>query len=318
MKKYLSIIFLFLLPWTALILTTCSKDEDNGTPSRETIIHNLNNEISSDTLRSLVTWLQDMGTRFALSDNHRDVAIKIRDRFTYMGYTNSKIDSFLIDVTYRNITYAQWQYNVVAALEGNTFPDSICIVGGHYDDNLLTGDPFSTDPGANDNASGVAAAMELARVMKKNNYSPQNTIEFIAFGSEELGLFGSRAYASDAAQNAKKIKMMLNYDMIAYETGINQSDWRVNIIDYDNSHNLRTEAEQLCSSLTVLTPVNDNTYSHQSDSYPFCLNGYKTIFFMSDILDPNYHSLNDLAVNCNFGYCREIVKISCALLVNNN
>jgi Zn-dependent M28 family amino/carboxypeptidase len=224
----------------------------------------------------------------------------------------------MINKTYRNINYQQWQYNVIANIEGNSSPDSICIIGGHYDNNLITGDPFSVVPGANDNAGGVAAALEIARVMKKNNYSPRNTIEFIAFGSEELGLYGSSAYANDSRQSSRKIKLMLNNDMIAYQPGTNQSDWIVNIIDYDNSHNLRTEAEQMCSRFSVLNFMNDNFYNKQSDSYPFFTNGYKAIFFTSDYLDPNYHSLNDLVENCNFEYCREIVKISCALLVDNN
>ena len=139
-----------------------------------------------------------MGTRFALADNHRDVAMAILRRFQNMGYSDSRLDSFLLDMMYENIRYQQWQYNVIATLQGTTYPDSVCIVGAHYDDNLRTGDPFLIDPGANDNASGVAAALELARVMRKNNFSPANTIEFIAFGAEELGLYGSKAYAARA------------------------------------------------------------------------------------------------------------------------
>jgi hypothetical protein len=318
LKNYLSRIFLLFLAGLTLFITTCTKDENPEKPGKEAIIQNLNDEISADTLESLVTWMQEMGTRFALSDNHRNVAMKLKKRFVMMGYTDTRIDSFAINKTYRNITYQQWQYNIIATLEGNSYSDTICIIGGHYDDNLLTGDPFSLVPGANDNASGVAAAMEIARVMKKNNYSPHNTIEFIAFGSEELGLYGSKAYATDAKQNSKKIKFMLNNDMIAYQTDTNQSDWIVNINDYDNSHDLRTEAEQIGSRFTVLNFTNDNTYNKQSDSYPFFTNGFKAIFFASDNLDPNYHSLNDLAENCNFEYCREIVKISCGLLVDNN
>jgi hypothetical protein len=107
-------------------------------------------------------------------------------------------------------------------------------------------------------------------------------------------------------------------DMIAYHPGTNQSAWKVNIIDYDNSHNLRTEAEEMCSKYTVIDYINDNTYYKQSDSYPFFSNGYKALFFISDYIDPNYHSLNDLTVNCNFDFCKEVVKISCAILVNNN
>jgi len=318
MKNNTPIITFFLLTGIFFIVTTCTKDKDSEELRKESLTYILNNDISSDTLESLVIWLQDMGTRFMLSDNRRDVATKIKNRFILMGYPDTRLDSFLIDKTYRDIDYHQWQYNVIAILEGNEYPDSICIIGGHYDNILKTGDPFSIVPGANDNASGVAAAMEIARVMMKNNYSPANTIEFIAFGAEELGLFGSKAYAGYSNQSSKKIKFMLNNDMIAYQPGSNQSAWTVNIIDYDNSHNLRKDAEQICSKFSQLNYINDNTYNKQSDSYPFFTYGFKALFFESSQLDPNYHTINDIADNCNFEYCCEIVKISCALLIDNN
>lgn len=318
MKNFLPVVSLLLFVLFSLITMTCTKDEDSGNLSKEAIIMDLSDEISADTLKALVDWMQDMGTRFALAENHRNVALKIKNRFKMLGYSNARLDSFLINKTYRGIPYEQWQYNVIAILEGNNNPDSICIIGAHYDNGLINGDPFSIVPGANDNASGVAAALEIARVMKKNNYSPGNTIEFIAFGSEELGLYGSFAYAAESYQNSKKIKMMLNNDMIAYQQGTNQSEWIVNIIDYDNSHNLRTEAEHMCSSYTVLNYINNNTYYKQSDSYPFFLYDYKALFFFSNNIDPGYHSLTDVTSNCNFDYCREIVKISCALLVDNS
>jgi hypothetical protein len=318
MKNNLSVITLLLLSGLTLFITFCTKEEDPEKLRKEALTLELNEEINTDSLEAIVLWLQDMGTRFTLADNRRDVAVKIRKRFAMMGYQDARLDSFEIERTYRNINYRQWQYNVIATLEGNSYPDSVCIVGGHYDNILQSGDPFSIVPGANDNASGVAAAMEIARVMKRKDYSPRNTIEFIAFGAEELGLYGSSAYALYSNQHSRKIKFMLNNDMIAYQPNPDESSWIVNIIDYDNSHTLRLEAEQMCNRFTSLYSRNDNTYNKQSDSYPFYLYGYKAIFFDSDILDPNYHSPNDIADNCNFDYCREIVKISCALLVNNN
>ena len=278
----------------------------------------LTSDISSDSLESFVIWMQGMGTRFALSDGHRNVAIKIKNRFISMGYSDTKIDSFLVIKTYNSVNYEQWQYNITAILEGSLSSDSVSILGGHYDNILGSGDPFTIVPGANDNASGVAAALEIARVMKKNNYIPKNPIRFIAFGSEELGLIGSNAYASDAAINNLKVKFMLNNDMITYEPDNNKTNWAVNIMDYPGSEFLLTEAEQLCSKYTVLQYFNDNTHNKQSDSYPFFTNGYKALFFFSQKIDPNYHTLNDLASNCNFEYCKEIVKISCAILVNRN
>ena len=320
MKNNQSIIFLLFLTVLSLYITTCTKDEDSVKLSKEEITNNLNAEISADTLESLVTWMQGMGTRFALSDNHRNVALKIKNRFKMMGYSDTRIDSFMINKTYNNIIYQQWQYNVIATLEGSTNPDSVCILGAHYDNILKsgTGNPFISANGANDNASGVAAALEIARVMKKNNYSPGNTIKFIAFGAEELGLFGSFDLSGKSKINNEKIKMMLNNDMIAYEPTSDKKNWFVDIMDYDNSHDLRLRAQDLTVKYTVLNHVNVNTYNKQSDSYPYFVNGFKAIFFFSNASDPNIHTLNDNITNCNFEYCREIVKISCALLVDNN
>jgi leucyl aminopeptidase len=324
MKHNHPISFLLIITGMTLFLTTCAKKgdlkkevptpivEDPDTTKMGILTHKLTDEINADTLKSLVVWLEGMGTRYALADNHRDVAENIKRRFVMIGYPDTRLDSFMI-------SNQQWQYNVIASLAGSANPDSICIIGAHYDDRLMYGDMNLIVPGANDNASGVAAAIELARVMKKNNYSPLNTIEFIAFADEEFGILGSKAYAGQAPRSAKKIKMMLNNDMIAYQPGTNPSDWVVNIMDYDNSHGFRKEAEQMCTRFTVLRFTNDNAISGMSDSFPFFSNGYKALFFQSNNFDPDYyHSLNDVSSHCNFEYCSEIVKISCALLVYNN
>ena len=324
MKNNHSVSYLLIITGMTLFLTTCAKEgdpknevltpteEDPDTTIMSVLTHKLTDEISADTLESLVVWLEGMGTRYALADNHRDVAENIKRRFIMIGYPDTRLDSFMI-------SNQQWQYNVIAVLAGNANPDSVCIIGAHYDDRLMPGDMTKIVPGANDNASGIAAAIELARVMKKNNYLPLNTIEFIAFADEEFGICGSKAYAEQAIRSAKKIKMMLNNDMIAYQPGTNSSDWVVNIMDYDNSHGLRKEAEQMCSKFTVLRFTNDNTNNEKSDSYRFFSNGYRALFFSSNKFEPEYyHSLNDVSGNCNFEYCSEIVKISCALLVYNN
>jgi len=308
-------VIMLLLP---VLTISCNKDDDQEYTAKELLTFDLNEDINTDSLESYVRWLENMGTRFALADNRRDIAVKIRNRFMTFGYSNAKLDSFMISKTFRGTLYQVWQYNVIAALEGSVSSDSVTILGGHYDNNLMSGDPFLTVPGANDNASGVAATLEIARVMKKNNYLPEGTIKFIAFAGEELGLFGSYNYAGKAKDNNEKIKIMLNNDMIAYQRMTDRKGWVVNIIDYENSSSLRKRAEELCTVFTVLKFRNDNTYNKQSDSYPFFVNGYKPIFSFSDIIDPNYHTLNDLASNCNFEYCREIAMLNCAILVDYN
>jgi leucyl aminopeptidase len=315
MKNPASILLIICLFASVFVVTSCKKDNGPAKSAKELITLDLTAEINSDSLQSLVTWFQDMGNRFALSDSRRNVALKIKNRFIRLGYTDTKLDSFQISKLWRNVLYQQWQYNVVATLQGSVYPDSVSIVGGHYDDILTTGDPFTITPGANDNASGISAAIEIARVVKKKNFVPESTIKFIAFGSEEQGLLGSQAYAFKALTNSEKIKIVLNSDMIAYEPSNDKSTWIVNIMDYDNSHDLRISAQEMCTKYTVLKYTNINTYNKQSDSYPFSGYGYKALFFFSNDMDPNYHTLNDLVSNCNFGYCAEIVKAVCALLV---
>jgi Peptidase family M28 len=317
--KYLSSILFLLFLLSVTFITSCTK-EDNSESRKEATTLSLTAEISSDSLKKHVMWLEELGTRFALADNHRRIAVDIRNKYISLGYPYARLDSFLINKTYNSIAYEQWQYNVIATLEGSTNPDSVCIVGAHYDDILKSGagDPFLLTYGANDNASGVAAAFEIARVMKKNHYAPKNTIRFIAFSSEEIGLLGSSYQAGKSRTNGEKIKMMLNNDMIAYEPGSDKSGWIVNIMDYDNSPDLLNRAQVLAEKYTGLKYVNDNTLNKKSDSYPYSANGFKAIFFISTSSDPNYHTLNDISVNCNFEYCREIVNISCAMLVDSN
>lgn len=68
--------------------------------------------------------------------------------------------------------------------------DEICIIGGHYD-SFTWENPLQYAPGADDNASGIAAILEIARVMKMRNYESECTIKFITFAAEELMRFGN-------------------------------------------------------------------------------------------------------------------------------
>jgi len=316
--RWHSVIYLLVFGAIFLFLTVGCEKEDEEMDRKEFWTNTLLEDISSDSLRSYVEWLGGMGTRFALAENRRSVAVRISNNFKRLGYPETRIDSFYIDRTFHGVEYRLYQYNIEATLPGEEAYDSVCIVGGHYDNILSSGNPFTVVPGANDNASGIAALFEIARVMKLNNYQPRNSIKFVAFGAEELGLLGSSDYAANAMQTSRKIMLMLNNDMIAYETETDKTKWKVNIIDYDNSHYLRKTAEQLCVTHTDLGYLNDNANYNRSDSYPFFTNGFKPLFFFSEKIDPNYHSLNDLGTNCNFEYCREIVKLNCAILADKN
>ncbi|RPH33365.1 MAG: Zn-dependent exopeptidase M28 [Bacteroidales bacterium] len=306
----------------ALIANSCKDENDSyykpDIPIFDQNVKDLVDEINADSLEKKVQWLEDMGSRFAVNDDRKAVAKRIRDRFISYGYTNAKLDSFYVSLTTRwSQTYYTWQYNVIATLEGSVTPSWVYVMGGHYDSIIGNDGAYTTAPGANDNASGVAATLEVARVLKEQGFNPQSTIEFIAFAAEEFGLYGSTDYAEKARYETKNIKFMLNNDMIAYWP-VSSNNMRVNILDYNISTEIREKAQDYCNLYTLLETINDNYYQKYSDSYSFYLNSYKAIYFTTDADDPYYHTINDVTANCNFEICKEITKVNCAMLVDYN
>ena len=282
---------------------------------RDSITLVLNSTMNADSIEKTVVWLQEMGTRFALAPNSREVALKIRNKFIKMGYIDSRLDSFMVAKRWNNKDYSVRNYNVITELRGTLSNDSVMIIGSHYDAIVSSGDPFTSTPGANDNASGVAALTEIARVMKSRNYSPLITIQFVAFGAEEIGLLGSGYYAAKLRSAGIPVKMMINNDMIANVISSNNKTWEINILRYGNSVDLYSKARYYCGKYTGLISTNDTSNYKRSDSYPFFLNSIKAIYFSSNGIDNNYHTANDIAANCNFDFCTLAAKISCAMLV---
>jgi hypothetical protein len=127
--------------------------------------------------------------------DHDPARDNIEGFFLSFGLTTS-LDPF----TYSGATY----YNVVGILPGADSTVGTYIVGAHYDS--------ASNPGADDNASGVAAILEAARVLSQ--YSFASTLIFIAFDREEEGLKGSQAYATAHAHD--NIRGMVSVDMIGF------------------------------------------------------------------------------------------------------
>ena len=119
-------------------------------------------------------------------------------------------ESFGLDVELEPFSaYGTTWYNVVATQTGVDDPEVQYIVGAHFDS--------VSCPGADDNASGTAAVLEIARVVSQ--YDVPYTIKYIAFDLEEVGLLGSHAYV--AAHGHDNIRAMINFDMISWR-GFNQ------------------------------------------------------------------------------------------------
>ena len=281
-------------------------------------------QINADSLKKTVQDLQHFGNRYCNNtvDGNREVAKYLVNRLKNYGINNAKIDSFPVAMEHwLGGTIDRYMYNVVGRVFGESRLDSTLIIGAHFDAISTTENRELTAaaPGAEDNASGCAVMMEIARILHKYNLKTKYNIDFMAYDAEEIGLTGS-FYDAEKRKNAEeKIVMMINNDMVS-----NQPDtlpWTLNFVWYDNSLHITDKAMQICEAYTVLIPHKpaeneNNSTSRASDSYPYYHNGFYATFASAHTFSPYYHSVNDIADNCNFEYLKEVARMNFALLFN--
>ncbi len=279
--------------------------------------------ISPDSMQNDVQDLQEMGTRFMISPNRKEVATWIMNKFLSYGIEEVRLDSFPCN-TYINwppflvFDTTTWQYNVEARIEGNLTPEIEIVLVSHYDCVVQDADPMVVAPGADDNASGTAATLECARVIMEMGYQPGQTLIFLASAAEELmnyGDAGTEHYAAEAQAEGRDISMAINNDMIAWNDG----SWTIDLFNSTMSPLITSMAIYIIGNFTSL-----NTYSWQpvyqvgGDIQPFLDAGYQGIYFMEHYINPNYHTINDVAENCDFLYLAEATKVSLGLILHSD
>jgi Zn-dependent M28 family amino/carboxypeptidase len=101
--------------------------------------------------------------------------------------------------------------NIIAEIPGARKPDEVVVIGAHFD-------AVENCPGADDNGTGVAALITIARAMRQE--TPDRTVRFVFFNCEEVGLVGSKAYAGAARraqyEGSKRVVAMLSLEMLGY------------------------------------------------------------------------------------------------------
>ncbi len=189
-------------------------------------------EISSERIEATVRKLVSFGTRHTLSDAESPTrgigAARRWIKGEMEGYAKEsggrlvvEEDSFVQEPVPR-VPKATQLVNVVATLPGDRAEsrDRWIVVSGHYDSiPRVNGDPTADAPGANDDASGTAISMELARVMAKYHFDA--TLVFLAVPGEEQGLLGAAHWASKAKAEGRNIEAMLTDDIVGNSLGGN-------------------------------------------------------------------------------------------------
>ncbi len=219
----------------------------------------------------------------------------ILSSFTHMGLS-ATLDPFW------NSDYTNCN-NVVAVKPGlNPSNFGYYIIGAHYDSVNSTSSSVTNRPGADDNASGVAGVLEIARVLSP--YTFKATLIFIAFDNEEAGMKGSYHYVADSTSDTRgepgkiyrgDIRGMISLDMIAYNpAGANSNKAQIYGGDSYPTRPVRTNLANALVQYGGLACVNSGA-NNSSDHGPFYYNGMDACLLIeyNHGSNPYYHSIYD-------------------------
>jgi hypothetical protein len=211
--------------------------------------------------------------------------------------TTSKPDSFELpanqsaSITVSIKTTRAEVNNVLAYLPGKT--DEYIIIGAHYDhlgrgnfDSLAPAQIGQIHPGADDNASGTAGVVELARLLAPQRGQLRRGILFMSFAGEELGLLGSAEWVKDPTRPLDKAVAMLNMDMIG-----RIKDQKVYIGGVGTGSTLKADVEQAAANSGFKIEYSPGGYS-SSDHTSFVSKKIPVLFFFSG-LHSDYHKPSD-------------------------
>jgi hypothetical protein len=194
-------------------------------------IYDIIDAVSEERLQNDVKTLADFGTRHTLSDTLSETrGIGAARRWIKSQFdTISKDCDNCLDVflqkdlvekgTNQRIVKDVMMVNVVAIQRGTKYPNRFIIMSGDIDSRVSDPNDYTSDsPGANDNATGMAGAIEAARVLSK--YKFESSIIYVGLSGEEQGLFGGQGLAKYAKENNWDIIGVLNNDMIGNISGV--------------------------------------------------------------------------------------------------
>lgn len=221
---------------------------------------------------------------------------------------------------------------VIATLKGET--DRRIIIGGHMDTINMEDRESGLKaraPGANDDASGVAVALELARIMSQRKW--KNTLVFVAFSGEEQGLYGSKALAARAVAEGWKVDAVLSNDMVGnVKNKVGQkNDKQVRVFSAEfqptgeaKAHQSRELARIIefvtrdqIESFGVKLVFRNDRFGRGGDHTPFMQAGFSAVRFTEAFEEYSHqHTDDDLPQHMDWKYLANSAKMNMIAMAN--
>jgi len=266
-------------------------------------IQNLVDAVSRSDFEASLTHLASFPTRFSTSAQYRDAATWARRQLEAMGYA-TMVQPISIPVLGDN------SQNVVAERLGTgSGTRDLVLVVAHLDSINISGGPEANAPGADDNATGSAGLLEIARVLK--DHAAERDLRFVLFGGEEEGLFGSQQYIDNLpAADRTRIRAVINMDMIGT---LNASTPSVLLEGAAVSKPLIDELAKAAETYTALD-VQTSLHPFNSDHVSFIEEGFSAVLTIegTDGANDNVHTVNDTLDNIDYDLALEILRMNVA------
>ncbi len=302
MKKLFLIILLVLFPVISFsqVLFNSKIDSIKNLVSAEKL-RKYNRELSGDTMTTVNGIPVLIYSRYYQSPSN----------ITASNYIFEKFQSFGLQTRYQHNNATN--INVIARKNGSLYPNKKILITAHYDNILNSGPgPLDTVHGADDNASGVCAVLEAARLL--SGFNSLYTIEFIAWDEEEIGLYGSKAYADSSYFRGDTIVAVLNFDMISWD---GNNDGKITIMTDNNSNSIANVFIESINLYQIPLVPTKSFGGSGSDHYYFWQRGYKAITGIEYTGDfhPYYHMIGDSWDKVNLPYFHNFTKAAIATLL---
>lgn len=222
-------------------------------------------------------------------------------------------------------------YNVIGLVEGSDprLKDEVIVVGGHYD-HLPSRDGL-VYPGANDNGSGAAAVMEIARLLREGGVKPKRTLVLVAFGAEENGLLGAYHYAAHPVFPLSATRAVISLDMIARDEAHVPATEGLVDVPADTSNLLNVSGLAWSPDLAAAVSraaqgaglTLDSKYDRdstqgvlwRSDHFPFLVRGVPAVWLFAGF-HPGYHESAETPEKLNLTKMEKVIRLTRTLALD--